>query len=166
MKPSYSVRQKRMSTTPPPNSSSSAIRAWVKRAWAGGWRTASSRNMPPRTVSSSGQSPNSVSSARMAPSAKPCCGIWRVSMYYRQIHSHLSGERRRRAGAVRPKQPSRSAQRRAVLAGAAQGQGANFRPRCWSARGGSRRARALTAGTSISSASVTASKAAISAPAP
>ena len=35
---------------------------------------------------------------------------------------HLSGERRRRAGSVRPKQPSGSAQGRAVLAGAAQGQ--------------------------------------------
>jgi WD40 repeat protein len=40
--------------TPPPNSFSSAIRAWAKPGWAGGWRTMNSKYMPPRMGSNSG----------------------------------------------------------------------------------------------------------------
>ena len=165
MKPSYSVRQKRTSTTPPPNSCSSAIRAWAKRAWAGGWRTASSRNMPPRTVSSSGPSRTRSQAQgrhRLRSRAVGSGGSARLP----PNPLHLSGKRRRRAGAVRPKQPPGSAQGRAVLAGAAQGQGATSAHGAGRRARGSRRARALTAGTRSVLPALRHHKAAISAPAP
>ena len=75
------------STTPPPNSSSSAIRAWAKPGWAGGWRTASSRNTPPRTASSSG--PSTQLGLKRKDGTECEAVLWDLAgqHVYRQIHS-------------------------------------------------------------------------------
>ena len=83
---------------------------------------------------------------------------------YRQVHSIFLENVVRHAGAVRPQQSARPAQGRAVLAGAAQGQGATAARRAGRHAGGSRCARALRNRNWSSSASATVSVAATSAP--
>ena len=78
---------KRASTTPPPSSSWSAIWAWAKPGWAGGWRMASSRSTPPRTASSSGRSRSSASSATDGTECEAVLWDLAGQHVYRQIHS-------------------------------------------------------------------------------